>query len=104
MQLGNAQRGNPLATATLLFISQSSGGLGRGESLKVGDRELTPQEPEPPKFRAFDKETGELVWEFELPLGPAASPMTYSYGGRQYIVMTIGGGLDAELIALALPR
>ena len=94
----------PLATATLLFVSQSSGGLGRGESLKVGNRELTPQEPEPPKFRAFDKTTGELVWEFELPLGPAASPMTYSYGGRQYIVMTIGGGLDAELIALALPR
>jgi quinoprotein glucose dehydrogenase len=102
--LGNAQRGNPLATATLLFVSQSSGGLGRGESLKVGDRELTLQEPEPPKFRAFDKATGELVWEFELPLGPSAAPMTYSYGGRQYIVMTIGGGLDAELIALALPR
>jgi glucose dehydrogenase len=102
--LGNAQRGNPLATATLLFVSQASGGLGRGESLKVGERELTPQEPEPPRFRAFDKATGELVWEFELPLGPAASPMTYLYGGRQYIVMAIGGGLNAELVALALPR
>jgi len=102
--LGNAQRGNPLATATLLFVSQASGGLGRGESLKVGDRELTPQDPEPPKLRAFDKATGELVWEFELPVGPAAAPMTYSYGGRQYIVTAIGGGLDAELIAVALPR
>src|SRR3954468_14000265 len=102
--LGNAQRGNPLATATLLFVSQASGGLGRGESLKVGERELTPQQPEPPRFRAFDKATGELVWEFELPTGPAAAPMTYSYGGRQYIVIAIGGGLDAELIALALPR
>jgi quinoprotein glucose dehydrogenase len=102
--LGNAQRGNPLVTATLLFVSQASGGLGRGESLKVGERELTPQQPEPPRFRAFDKATGELVWEFELPAGPAAAPMTYSYGGRQYIVMAIGGGLDAELVALALPR
>jgi quinoprotein glucose dehydrogenase len=102
--LGNAQRGNPLVTATLLFVSQASGGLGRGESLKVGERELTPQQPEPPRFRAFDKTTGELVWEFELPAGPAAAPMTYSYGGRQYIVMAIGGGLDAELVALALPR
>src|SRR3954462_3652795 len=53
--LGNAQRGNPLAPATLLFVSQASGGLGRGESLKVGERELTPQQPEPPRFRAFDK-------------------------------------------------
>jgi quinoprotein glucose dehydrogenase len=102
--LGNAQRGNPLATATLLFVSQASGGLGRGEALKVGERELTPQEPEPPRLRAFDKATGELVWEFDLPLGPAASPMTYFYGGRQYIVMAIGGGLDAELVAFALPR
>jgi glucose dehydrogenase len=103
-RLGNAQRGNPLATATLLFVSQASGGLGRGEALKVGARELTPQEPEPPRLRAFDKATGELVWEFDLPLGPAASPMTYFYGGRQYIVVAIGGGLDAELVALALPR
>jgi quinoprotein glucose dehydrogenase len=103
-RLGNASRGSPLVTATLLFVSQAGGGLGRGESLKVGDRELTPLTPESPKFRAFDKSTGEQVWEFELPVGPAAAPMTYSYGGRQYIVMAIGGGLEAELIAFAIPR
>jgi quinoprotein glucose dehydrogenase len=100
--LGNGSRGSPLVTATLLFVSQAGGGLGRGESLKVGGRELTPQTPEPPKFRAFDKSTGELVWEYELPVGPAAAPMTYSYGGKQYVVLAIGGGLDAELIAFAL--
>jgi len=100
--LGNGSRGSPLVTATLLFVSQAGGGLGRGESLKVGGRDLTRQAPEPPKFRAFDKSTGELVWEFELPVGPAAAPMTYSYGGKQYIVMAIGGGLDAGLIAFAL--
>jgi len=83
---------------------RAGGGLGRGASLKVGGRDLTPQVPEPPKFRAFDKSTGELVWEFELPVGPAAAPMTYSYGGKQYVVLAIGGGLDAELIAFALPR
>jgi quinoprotein glucose dehydrogenase len=103
-RLGNASRGSPLVTATLLFVSQAGGGLGRGESLKVGNRELTPLTPEPPRFRAFDKSTGEQVWEFDLPVGPAAAPMTYSYGDRQYIVMAIGGGLDAELIAFALPR
>ncbi len=102
--LGNGSRGSPLVTPTLLFVSQASGGLGRGEALKVGGRELTPQTPEPPKFRAFDKSTGELVWDLELPVGPAAAPMTYSYGGKQYVVMAIGGGLDAELIAFALPR
>jgi quinoprotein glucose dehydrogenase len=102
--LGNGSRGSPLVTPTLLFVSQASGGLGRGEALKVGGRDLTPQTPEPPKFRAFDKSSGELVWDVELPVGPAAAPMTYSYGGKQYVVMAIGGGLDAELIAFALPR
>jgi quinoprotein glucose dehydrogenase len=103
-KLGNGARGNPLVTATLLFVSQASGGLGRGETLKVGDRELSRLDPETPKFRAFDKRTGELVWEKELPVGPAASPMTYSYGGRQYLVVAAGGGLQAELIAYALPE
>jgi quinoprotein glucose dehydrogenase len=101
--LGNGNRGNPLVTATLLFVSQASGGLGRAEALKVGDRELTNLPPEPPKFRAFDKGTGEIVWEHELPVGPAATPMTYSYGAKQYVVLAIGGGIQSELIAFALP-
>lgn len=101
--LGNGTRGSPLVTSTLLFVSQFSGGLGRGTALKVGDRPLTEMAPEPPKFRAFDKRTGELVWEKELPLGPAAAPMTYMAGGKQYIVLAVGGGLNAELIAYALP-
>lgn len=102
--LGNGARGSPLVTATLLFVSQAGGGLGRGEVLKVGGRELSVLPPETPKFRAFDKKTGQLLWEFELPVGPAAAPMTYSYGGKQFIVMAMGSGLQAELIAFALPR
>ena len=54
-------------------------------------------------FRAFDKATGALVWETELPLRPAASPMTYRHRGRQYIVMAVGGTVEAELVAYALP-
>ena len=100
--LGNGSRGSPLVTATLLFVSQAGGGLGRGEALKVGGRELSTLPPEPPKFRAFDKKTGQLLWEHELPVGPAAAPMTYSYGGRQFVVLAIGSGVQAELIAFAL--
>ncbi len=44
-----------------------------------------------------------MVWEKELPTGPAATPMTYSYRNKQYIVVAIGGGTQAELIAYALP-
>jgi quinoprotein glucose dehydrogenase len=101
--LGNGARGSPLVTSTLLFVSQYSGGLGRGTALKVGEAELTTVPPETPKFRAFDKKTGELVWEKEM-TGPAAAPMTYLYGGKQYIVLAVGGGNNAELVAFALPR
>jgi quinoprotein glucose dehydrogenase len=101
--LGNGARGSPLVTATLLFVSQYSGGLGRGTALEIGDRPLTTLPPETPKFRAFDKQTGELVWEKEL-AGTAAAPMTYMYGGRQFVVLAVGGGNNAELIAFALPQ
>ena len=101
--LGTGTRNNPLVTATLLFISQWSGGLGGGENLAVGGRPLSKLEPEVPMFRAFDKATGALVWQTELPIRPAASPMTYRHGGRQYIVIAGGGGLDAEIVAYALP-
>ena len=33
------------------------------------------------KFRAFDKTTGELVWETTLPFAGTATPITYEVGG-----------------------
>ncbi len=102
-RLGNGARGNPLVTATLLFVSQSGGGIGNAAARPVGDRPLTKLPPETPKLRAFDKKTGELVWEKELPLGPAGTPMTYMYAGKQYVALAIGAGLQTELIAFALP-
>jgi quinoprotein glucose dehydrogenase len=55
-------------------------------------------------FRAFDKTTGAIVWEMELPAGVSNAPMTYSAGGKQYIVVGVSGSeYPGELIALALP-
>jgi glucose dehydrogenase len=101
--LGNGTRGAPLVTSTLLFVSQFLGNLTRATALPIGDGPLTALPQERPKFRAFDKRTGEMVWEKELPLGPAAAPMTYMAGGKQYVVLAVGSGLDTELIAYALP-
>jgi quinoprotein glucose dehydrogenase len=61
------------------------------------------------KFRAFDKATGKLLWETELPAAGYATPSTYSVGGRQYVVIASGGGkLGTEsgdaYVAFALPR
>jgi quinoprotein glucose dehydrogenase len=60
-----------------------------------------------PVFRAYDKRTGEVLAEIEIPAQATSLPMTYLHGGRQYIVFAAGDGATehaAELIALALPE
>ncbi|MEM6634187.1 MAG: c-type cytochrome, partial [Bacteroidota bacterium] len=42
-------------------------------------------------FRAFDSKTGELKWETELPGGGYATPSTYLYKGRQYVILSVSG-------------
>ncbi|MCP5057066.1 MAG: pyrroloquinoline quinone-dependent dehydrogenase [bacterium] len=60
-------------------------------------------------FRAFDVETGEILWEEELPFQANASPMTYrlSADGRQYVVIAAGGNAISKqgdaIMAFALP-
>ncbi|NNE30705.1 MAG: PQQ-binding-like beta-propeller repeat protein, partial [Saprospiraceae bacterium] len=44
------------------------------------------------KFRAFHMETGELLWQTDLPAGGYATPATYMVNGKQYIVIACGGG------------
>lgn len=48
------------------------------------------------RFRAFDKDTGEVLWEFQLESGAYATPATYSINDRQYIVIAAGGGGKPE--------
>ncbi len=61
------------------------------------------------RFRAFDKETGAILWETQLPAGGYATPATYEVGGRQFVVIAAGGGKmgtksgDAY-VAYALPN
>lgn len=44
------------------------------------------------KFRAFDKDTGEILWEHELPGGGNATPAIYQVNGKEYVVVAAGGG------------
>ena len=44
------------------------------------------------RFHAFDKDSGELLWEYQLPSGGYATPASYEIEGRQYIVIACGGG------------
>jgi quinoprotein glucose dehydrogenase len=80
-----------LLTKSLLFIGDGSPitSMSRGG----GD-----------KFRAFDKKTGEVVWETTLPAGTTSAPMSYLFQGKQYIVVAIGDrNHPAEWVALGLP-
>lgn len=43
-------------------------------------------------FRAFDIDTGEILWEYELPAGGNATPSVYQVSGKQYIIIATGGG------------
>lgn len=59
------------------------------------------------KLRAFDSKTGEIVWEYKLPAGGFASPISYMVDGTQYIAISAGGaryGLKggSKFIAFAL--
>jgi quinoprotein glucose dehydrogenase len=81
--VGGNSRTGPVLTKTLLFVAQSD-----------GPRNL---------LRAFDKATGEIVHEIDLPLPPSGTPMTYMVNGKQYLSIAVGGGQSSQLITLSLP-
>lgn len=87
--LGSMGRPGPLLTRTLLFV-------GEGPPHGVADAS--------PIFRAYDKATGKVVWEFKLDQHVVGAPMTYLAGGKQYIVVSCGfRKTPHELIAFSLP-
>jgi quinoprotein glucose dehydrogenase len=87
---GTPDRVGMLVTKTLLFAGEGSGlyaSDGGGGN----------------KFRSYDKATGEILSEIELPANQSGIPMTYSINGKQYIVIAVGAvGFPGELVALSL--
>jgi quinoprotein glucose dehydrogenase len=61
------------------------------------------------KFHVFDKATGSLLWETELPASGNATPATYEVDRRQFVVIAAGGGKSGArsggtYVAFALPK
>jgi quinoprotein glucose dehydrogenase len=93
-----APRGGITATAGgLLFVGTSS------------DR----------KLRAYDQDTGKVLWSMDVPAAVEGVASVYEAGGRQYVVFCVGGGAGlfaprgvgittpagpAQYMALALPK
>jgi quinoprotein glucose dehydrogenase len=102
--LGNPGHSAPLVTKTLLFV-------GEGSDAMVGAGRIPPGMPfdtapnyGEPWLRAYDKATGEVLAEIELPAGTTGAPITYMHDGKQYVVVAVGGrDQEPEWIALSLP-
>jgi quinoprotein glucose dehydrogenase len=62
-----------------------------------------------PHLHAFDSETGKELWSYELPAAGNATPMTYTWKGKQYLLICAGGHgkLNSKqgdyVLAFALP-
>ena len=60
-------------------------------------------------IRAFDKDTGKVLWSAQLPFGGNATPSVYMAEGRQFVVISAGGAKSGRpaggvLVAFALPK
>ncbi len=60
-------------------------------------------------FKAYDSETGSVLWKFQAGAGVNAPPSSYTVNGKQYIVVAAGGNVQLNfkrgnnIIAFALP-
>ncbi|HFF8809477.1 TPA: membrane-bound PQQ-dependent dehydrogenase, glucose/quinate/shikimate family [Klebsiella pneumoniae] len=89
IEVGTPNNGGPIITAGgLSFVAAATDNL----------------------IRAIDIKTGKVVWSDVLPAGGQATPMTYEYQGRQYLVIMAGGHhfmqtpVGDYVIAYALPK
>ena len=84
---GTENYGGPVVTAGgVLFIAATKDGM----------------------FRAFDKRSGKLLFERQLPAGGFATPAVYEANGRQFVVIACGGTKlgtkkGDSFVAFALP-
>ena len=93
--LGVPNRPAPLLTKTLLFLGEGSNAISGTIDESWGWGRM---------FRAYDKMTGTVLAELELPSGTTGGPMTYMVEGKQYIVVAVGDRDHApEFVALSLP-
>ncbi len=98
----------PLGNMTGTPDGEQLGSLNLGGALIAGDLVFIGAAMDEAR-RAFDIETGRLLWKGTLPASAQATPMTYRVGGRQFVVIAAGGHgrlgtkTGDAVVAFALP-
>jgi quinoprotein glucose dehydrogenase len=73
----------------------------------MGDPQITapPGRPRGAMLHAYDKKSGAEVGAVFMPAPQSGNPMTYSIGGKQYIIVAVSGGAySGEYLAFSLPE
>ena len=108
--LGIPNRPAPLVTKSFLFVGEGSdavigtvpGGSGAYDGPATGYDESWRWGT---LFRAYDKSSGNTVFEIDLLAGTTGAPMTYMHEGKQYIVVAVSSrATEPEWIALGLSQ
>ena len=103
-KLGVPGRPSPLLTKTLLFAGEGQTNLRRDGRVPADMPVEIATNSGGFMFRAYDKATGDVIWETTLEAGTTGAPISYFHDGKQYIALTIGDRLHSpELVAFALP-
>ncbi|REJ82233.1 MAG: pyrroloquinoline quinone-dependent dehydrogenase [Acidobacteria bacterium] len=89
---GVLSNGGLVLTDGLLFIIQ--GEWDPDSMLRVGEGGF---------LRAYRTSDGAKLWEKKLDKTPHGTPMSYLHGGVQYVVVAVGRGPEAELLAFSAP-
>ena len=53
-------------------------------------------------FHAVDKASGKDLWTYPTKVRTSGTPMTYTYDGKQYVVIAVGSGAQSRLLAFSL--
>ncbi|HVY34284.1 MAG TPA: PQQ-binding-like beta-propeller repeat protein [Caulobacteraceae bacterium] len=102
-------RNNPALKGITLPKTGQAGNVGilATKTLVISGDPLSSTQPGHPKgayLHAYDKMTGAEVGKIWMPAPQSGNPMTYSYQGKQYIVVAVSGGnYSGEYIAYRLP-
>ena len=78
----------PLGT---LVPGQTTGSINLGGPIVTGGGLVFTSATIDPHLHAFDTDTGKELWSYQLPASANATPMSYSWKGKQYLLVCAGG-------------